>query len=130
MNVLETHDKIIEDYASYIRSFIHIADPSIAEVVEESLSDGRLWPQPLLQFNPAYQQGGSVQQAVADGWLHADILPIFKGYHLYRHQQAAIKLGVAGRDFVVTSGTGSGKSLTYIGSIFNRLLQPCYNPHP
>ena len=28
----------------------------------------------------------------------------------------------AGRDFVVTSGTGSGKSLTYIGTIFNHLL--------
>ena len=31
-------------------------------------------------------------------------------------------LGVAGRDFVVTSVTGSGKLLTYIGLIFNYLL--------
>ncbi len=29
---------------------------------------------------------------------------------------------VGGTDFVVTSGTGSGKSLTYIGTIFNHLL--------
>ena len=29
---------------------------------------------------------------------------------------------MAGTDFVVTSGTGSGKSLTYIGTIFNHLL--------
>ena len=47
---------------------------------------------------------------------------IFKGYSLYQHQLEAIRLGVAGKDFVVTSGTGSGKSLTYIGSIFHRLL--------
>ena len=31
-------------------------------------------------------------------------------------------LGTAGRDFIVTSGTGSGKSLTYIGSVFHHLL--------
>jgi hypothetical protein len=31
-------------------------------------------------------------------------------------------LGTAGKDFIVTSGTGSGKSLTYIGSIFHHIL--------
>ena len=40
----------------------------------------------------------------------------------YRHQREAIGRGVGGADFVVTSGTGSGKSLTYIGTIFNHLL--------
>lgn len=34
-----------------------------------------------------------------------------------------MKLGTAGRDFVVTSGTGSGKSLTYIATIFDYLLR-------
>ena len=45
-----------------------------------------------------------------------------KGLSLYHHQIEAIKLGIQNRDFVVTSGTGSGKSLTYIGSIFHNLL--------
>ena len=54
--------------------------------------------------------------------LHDDVRHIFDGYSLYRHQREAIELGVAGTDFVVTSGTGSGKSLTYIGTIFNHLL--------
>lgn len=34
----------------------------------------------------------------------------------------ALRLGTAGKDFVVTSGTGSGKSVTYIGTIFDHLL--------
>jgi ATP-dependent helicase YprA (DUF1998 family) len=56
--------------------------------------------------------------------FHPDIASIFKGYSLYRHQVEAIKLGTAGKgkDFIVTSGTGSGKSLTYIGTIFHHLL--------
>ena len=118
MNVFDTHKQIIDDYAGYIRSFINISDPEIAREVEDSLSEGRLWPQPLLQFNPAYEQDDTVGKVIASGLLHDDIRHIFDGYSLYRHQCEAIKLGVAGRDFVVTSGTGSGKSLTYIGTIF------------
>ena len=52
MNVFDTHRQIVADYTQYIRSFINISDSEIASTVEASLSEGRLWPQPLLQFNP------------------------------------------------------------------------------
>ena len=122
MNVFETHRKVVDDYAQYIRSFINISDPQISQEVEHSLSEGRLWPQPLLQFNPAYEQAGTIEEVVASGLLHEDVRHIFDGYSLYRHQSEAIALGAGGTDFVVTSGTGSGKSLTYIGTIFDHLL--------
>jgi len=41
---------------------------------------------------------------------------------LYKHQVDAIKLGTEGKDFIVTSGTGSGKTLTFIGTILNHLF--------
>ena len=122
MNVFQTHSKIVSDYETYIRSFLRIADPAIRGVVEGELSQGKLWPEPLLQFNPAYQKFGSLNELTAQKILHPTIRDIFKGFTLYRHQVEAIKLGTAGKDFIVTSGTGSGKSLTYIGSIFHHLL--------
>jgi superfamily II DNA/RNA helicase len=122
MNVFDTHAKIVSDYARYIRSFINIADPAISRIVDESLTEGKLWPQPLLQFNPSYAMAGSVSDIAKAGVLHGAVTDIFKGYYLYRHQLEAIKLGTTGQDFVVTSGTGSGKSLTYIASIFHHLL--------
>lgn len=122
MNVFQTHSRIVSDYATYIRSFLKIADPKIRDVVEGELSKGKLWPEPLLQLNPSFEMFGSLDDLVAAGTLHPDIRDIFKGYKLYRHQFEAIKLGTAGKDFIVTSGTGSGKSLTYIGSIFHHLL--------
>lgn len=122
MNVFETHARIVSDYASYIRSFINISDPAISKTVDDALAGGKLWPQPLLQFNPSFEMAGSVDDIAKAGVLHGAITQIFKGYSLYRHQLEAIKLGIDGQDFVVTSGTGSGKSLTYIGSIFHRLL--------
>ena len=122
MNVFQTHAGIIDDYATYIRSFLNIADPTIREVVEGELSQGKLWPEPLLQFNPSFERAGTVAELASTGTLHPDMADIFTGYALYRHQVEAIKLGTAGKDFIVTSGTGSGKSLTYIGSIFHHLL--------
>jgi hypothetical protein len=122
MNVFDTHAKIVGDYASYIRSFINISDPAIRQTVDAALEGGKLWPQPLLQFNPSYERAGSIGDIVRAGVLHGAITDIFKGYSLYRHQLEAIRLGTVGQDFVVTSGTGSGKSLTYIGSIFHHLL--------
>lgn len=113
MNVFDAHEKIIADYASYIKSFINIADPAISKKVDSALAEGKLWPDPLLQFNPAYELAGTVKDIANAGELHSSMPDIFKGYSLYRHQLEAIRLGVAGRDFIVTSGTGSGnRSLT------------------
>lgn len=123
MNVFDTHTKIIGDYASYIQSFINIADPQIEAAVQNALREGKLWPEPLLHFNPAYEQAGTVDHFAGTGVLHGSFGSIFKGYSLYNHQVNAMTLGTAGRDFIVTSGTGSGKSLTYIGTIFDRLLR-------
>jgi hypothetical protein len=122
MNVFQTHTRIVSDYATYIRSFLKIADPQIREVVEGELGKGKLWPEPLLQFNPSFEMYGSLDKLAQTGDIHPDIRDIFKGYSLYRHQVDAIKLGTTGKDFIVTSGTGSGKSLTYIGSIFHYIL--------
>jgi len=123
MNVFRTHGEIVDDYATYIQSFLNIADPAIHDVVKARLGEGKLWPEPLLQFNPAFEMTGSVGDLCAQGVLRPEAATIFKGYSLYRHQAEAIRLGTAGKDFIVTSGTGSGKSLTYIGTIFDHLLR-------
>ena len=93
------------------------------KVVQTSFERGDLWPEPLLQLNPAYEEAGDLRELIHPNFLHADCEAIFTGYRHYRNQREAIQLGVAGNDFVVTSGTGSGKSLTYIGTIFNHLLR-------
>lgn len=122
MNIFETHSRIVSDYASYISSFINISDREIQKVVEKELIRGKLWPEPLLQFNPSFEIVGTIDHIAGPEGLHPDIRHIFSNFKLYRHQIEAIRLGIAGKDFVVTSGTGSGKSLTYIGSIFNYIL--------
>jgi superfamily II DNA or RNA helicase len=122
MDILSTHAAIVAAYRKYIKSFINIADDTIREAVEKELSSGRLWPEPLIQFNPAFESGGTIEEVVQKLHLHPGLAAAFRGIRLHRHQTEAIQLGCDGRDFVVTSGTGSGKSLTFIASICNRVL--------
>ncbi|MBN1198113.1 MAG: DEAD/DEAH box helicase [Bacteroidales bacterium] len=58
-----------------------------------------------------------------DKVINPDLKNIFGNYRLYQHQVEAIKMGVNGESFVVTSGTGSGKSLTFLATIFNKILK-------
>jgi superfamily II DNA/RNA helicase len=122
MDIFKTHEDIVRDYSEYIKSFIHIRDGRVLQKVNEELDSGALWPEPLIQFNPAFVKVGGVEQVVTQMGLHDGLSSAFSGYQLYRHQVQAIDLGVKGKDFVVTSGTGSGKSLTYIATIFQHLL--------
>lgn len=121
-NLSDTHNAIVDDYASYVKSFIQIKHPKIEEVVAKSIESGSLWPEPLIQFNPSYEFGADISSLVNEGLVHSDLEHVFKDYRLYQHQVDAIRLGIGGKDFVVTSGMGSGKSLTYMGTIFNDIL--------
>ena len=123
MNIFHTHRRIVAEYKRYLESFIHVQDEVIAAYIQEALDAGRLFPDPLIQFNPSFAYGPSLAELVAEGLLHRTLDDIFRGYSLYQHQVDALRLGSVGKDFIVTSGTGSGKSLTYIGTIFDRILR-------
>jgi ATP-dependent helicase YprA (DUF1998 family) len=104
MDILKAHANVVADYASYIQSFVNIADKDISDKVQTELGQGKLWPEPLLQFNPSFEIAGKVRDLCNAGLLHADIADIFTGYSLFRHQVEAIKQGNQGKDFIVTSG--------------------------
>lgn len=129
MDIFELQRRIVDDYANYIRSFISIADGQIRQTVERHLNDGHLWPEPLLSFNPSFAKAGRIEDLVAAGVLAAPLRETFRGFELFEHQLRAIQFGSVGYDFVVTSGTGSGKSLTYIAAIFDHLFR-AGNPMP
>ena len=127
-NIFDLHKDILSDYKLYIDSFINIADKRILDTVLNDFDSGNLYPQPLIQFNPSFESGGKVEDLVNEGVLGKDFNNIFydntnNSWSIYLHQKEAIIKGNEGKGFVVTSGTGSGKSLTYISTIFNHLFK-------
>ena len=123
LDIFEINRNIVADYSSYVRSFVEVRDPSIAAAVDRELAEGKLWPDALIQFNPAYASGGTVEALAAEGLIHPELLHSLGGWTLHRHQTQALRLAAASRGFVVTSGTGSGKSLAFLVSIISGLLR-------
>ena len=127
-NIFDLQKEILDDYKLYINSFINIADQRILEKVKQEFDSGNLYPEPLVQFNPSFESGGKVEDLVNEGVLVNNFNNIFydeagSSWSIYKHQKESIVKGNEGKGFVVTSGTGSGKSLTYISTIFNFLFK-------
>jgi ATP-dependent helicase YprA (DUF1998 family)/very-short-patch-repair endonuclease len=134
MDVFDLRGRLVEDYARYTRSFIKIADERIDKKVADALAAGALWPEPLLQLNPTFLPGGTIDDLVKDGTLDSECSRIFrvektatdtvgKTLTLHTHQVEAIRQAKAGKSYVLTSGTGSGKSLTYIVPAVDHVLR-------
>ena len=64
MDVFDLRNRLVDDYARYTRRFIKIADPCIKAKVDGALDDGALWPEPLLQLNPTFLPGGTIDDLV------------------------------------------------------------------
>ena len=134
MDVFDLRDRLVYDYASYTRSFIKIADPRISAKVESELNVGAFWPEPLLQLNPTFLPGGTIDDLVKQGTLYPECSKIFridksdtdhtgKQLLLHTHQREAILKAKEDKSYVLTTGTGSGKSLTYIVPIVDHVLR-------
>jgi ATP-dependent helicase YprA (DUF1998 family) len=133
MDVFELRHRLIADYEAYVKSFISIRDPRIGETVAKDFNEGFLWPQPRIGLNPAFEPGGWIDDLVAEGLLHPECSKIFRlksnphdagrRLRLHRHQADAIRAARTGQNYVLTTGTGSGKSLAYLIPIVDRVLR-------
>lgn len=131
MDAFALRDKLIEEYKFYINSHIHIDDSRIARLVSTALSEGALWPDPLVELNPAYKKSSTISELISDGMLHSECERIFakkdgdfpRPIQFYQHQVDAIRTSAEGDNYVLTTGTGSGKSLAYIVPIVDYALK-------
>ncbi|MBD3341205.1 MAG: DEAD/DEAH box helicase [Candidatus Lokiarchaeota archaeon] len=87
-----------------------------------------LWPDALVQLSPSYQMGRSVADLVDDKVLHPMCRQIFRNndgdsFRLYKHQEEAIHTAARKESYLLTTGTGSGKSLTYLIPIIDHILK-------
>jgi hypothetical protein len=55
MDVFGLRNRLIQDYSDCIQSFINIKDTRFREYVENTLSKGFLWADPLIQINHAFE---------------------------------------------------------------------------
>jgi ATP-dependent helicase YprA (DUF1998 family) len=128
MDVFALREKVVSDYKQYIESFVRIRDERIDGFVQDELKKGALWPEAILQLNPAYEPGPTLDELAAQGVIVPGTARFFrlrdgKVIRLFHHQYEAIQIARRWEPFVVTTGTGSGKSLTYLIPIYDHILR-------
>jgi len=123
---LATSGLITDAYRRYLRSLLPVRDPRIAAALEEEICRSPLTKGPLLESSPPYAHGATLADLVSGGVLN----PAFSGLAsaalpfdraLYRHQEQAIRKITMGRNVIVASGTGSGKTESFLLPILDAL---------
>ncbi len=135
-DIFDVHRRLISDYRAFTEGAAVIRDPRIAKFMEADLDAKSQWPDPWLSLNPFFADGGSVTDLVDNGLLHPECARIFQAgktsggttcdgrpIRFYQHQREAIEAAGKGVSYVLTTGTGSGKSLAYMVPIVDRVLR-------
>lgn len=127
MSVLELHRRVMQDYQHFVRSYVTIADQRIREFAEKTLEQKELWPPPIIQLSPAYKEAATLERLAQEGLIHPETAQIFNlrlnNRPLWKHQVEGITLAQRGQDFVVTSGTGSGKTFCFLVPIVDAVVR-------
>lgn len=126
LDVFALRDSVVDEYKHFATSFTTIHAEDIREQVATIYGQERYWPEPLIQINPSYRRSTDVQALVQNGVLDPGCADIFRANEqplsLYKHQEQAVALAAQGESFVVTTGTGSGKSLCFFIPIVREVL--------
>src|SRR5579872_1807470 len=123
-DVFALRDQVVSEYQRYVESFINILDHRLSDFVTGELDQGRLWPDPVLQLNPAFERAKKLKELAREGVILPETARFFgEELQLYRHQEEALRIALKRQHYVVSTGTGSGKSLAYLLPIVDDIFR-------
>lgn len=129
MNVFELDTDLIRRYEEFARSFTTIRADDLQDQINGIYDSGQFWPKPLIGLNPEFEPGRSVGEIVSQGVIDPAMADVFalgqvrQSIILHRHQDEALMKALQNKNFIVTTGTGSGKSLCFFVPIIDRILK-------
>lgn len=132
---LRLRDRLQSTLARYISTAVPVSStraPGLASAVREKLEaiSPELTRGPFLESLPDFEKKGSIRELVDAGVLTGQWRMLQEtGFErlldrpLHVHQEHAIQQATKGRNFIVATGTGSGKTECFLLPIVDRLLR-------
>lgn len=130
LDPLKATSAIEEKYLDYLETTFALNDSELhQELVSELKKPGRFSKGPILEVTPPFETGNTLLKLINEGLLSNEFtklqvneLPLER--KLYIHQEIAIrKLIQDRRNIIVATGTGSGKTETFLLPILNYLFR-------
>jgi len=126
-----TFHRLREAFFRYYETAFRLADPGCSVSAGTCSTATAAYRLPLLELRPEYAtyKGPLAESISASGaapelteFASAGLIP--PGQTLYRHQHKALTAGVQpGRNVVITAGTGSGKTESFLLPVISSLLE-------
>lgn len=119
---LEVVQNVKNDYLRYLLTTFPVSGDLEVRLRERLLNDASLWEGPFVTISQPYRQGGEVRRVLGEleMSLHlADLVPT----KLYSHQEQAIRNITSGRNTIITTGTGSGKTEAFLLPILDHCIK-------
>lgn len=131
-NPAKAADEIKKEYIGYISTTFHFRNQNLQKKLLEEL-DKTVSNGPFVEIKDSFKSGKSIDELIDKGTLS----PLFRDLEkikkydpklpvsrpLYLHQEKAIENIVAGKNVVVSTGTGSGKTNCFLIPVINELLR-------
>jgi hypothetical protein len=133
LNPLESAAAITDTYRRYLQSLISPRDEELGLAIETAIADSvnsenGIVKGPYLEATPLYVTGKTIRELVEEGVLSPEFLKLASNSFpidrpTYAHQEQAIRKVASGRNVLIATGTGSGKTESFLLPIFNHLMR-------
>jgi DEAD/DEAH box helicase/Helicase conserved C-terminal domain/Domain of unknown function (DUF1998) len=128
INPVQFAHGVCDEFLRYLFSAFPLSDPELAEQARKLLErpsslDIPLVKGPFVSLSESFAKGEPIQKLASAGLLHP-VMPGLIGYPtMYLHQQQVFEAVKAGQHVLVATGTGSGKTESFLYPIVDDLLR-------
>ncbi|MFI6678719.1 DEAD/DEAH box helicase [Kribbella sp. NPDC050470] len=128
IDAVRTSTDIKATYRRYLQSLLAVRDSKLDAALREAIETTPLLDKgPYLEATPPYAPGSTVHELIEDGLLSPSFGALSSAAlppdrPLYVHQEQAMRKVAAGRNVVVATGTGSGKTESFLLPILDSLV--------
>jgi ATP-dependent helicase YprA (DUF1998 family) len=107
-----------ESYRRFALSTYRLANEKLREQFERHVNEADVLVKgPYVTLARDFEPGGNLANLITEGVAHPDVSKLhwsFAQHALYKHQERALRASVEGRNVVVKTGTGSGKTEAFL----------------
>ncbi len=128
INPIQFAHSVCDEFLRYLFSAFPLSDPELADQARQLLErpsslDIPLVKGPFVSLSESFAKGEPIQKLASAGLLHP-VMPGLIGYPtMYLHQQQVFEAVKAGQQVLVATGTGSGKTESFLYPIVDDLLR-------
>ena len=117
LNSIQKSRYINSRYKEYLRSSFKFGNAQLQDMFEKQLEREELFKGPYVALNLPFSPGENIKTLVDKGIVCKSFLKLGNidfDRTLYYHQEEAIRQIGAGRSAIITTGTGSGKTESFL----------------